>query len=52
MDYKNEQKTLTSVNYLSVMTINAGVQPPQDAGEPEGETASANDLERDKKRML
>ena len=29
-------------------TTLAGVQPPQDPGEPKGETASANDLERDK----
>ena len=30
----------------------AGVQPPQDPGEPEGKTASAIDLERDKERIL
>ena len=30
----------------------AKVQPPQDPGEAEGETASADDLERDKERML
>ena len=30
----------------------AGVQPPQDPGEPEGKTASADDLERDKERIL
>ena len=30
----------------------AGVQPPQDPGKPEGETALAIDLEREKERML
>ena len=30
----------------------AGVQPPQDPGEPEGKKALAIDLERDKERML
>ena len=30
----------------------AGVQAPQDPGEPKGETVSVNDLERDKERML
>ena len=30
----------------------AGVQPPQDPGEPEGKTSSADDLERDKERIL
>ena len=30
----------------------AGVQPPQDPGEPEGKTASVDDLERDKERIL
>ena len=32
--------------------VTAGVQPPQDPGKPEGEMASAIDLERDKERML
>ena len=30
----------------------ARVQPPRDPGEPEGKTASADDLERDKERIL
>ena len=30
----------------------AGVQPPQDPGEPEGKMALAIDLERDKERIL
>ena len=30
----------------------AGVQPPQDPGKPEGETASVINLERNKERML
>ena len=30
----------------------AGVQPPQDPGEPEGKVASADDLERNKERIL
>ena len=29
----------------------AGVQPPQDPGKPEGETASAIDLEREGKKV-
>ena len=32
--------------------MSAGVQPPQGPGEPEGKTASADDLERDKERIL
>ena len=32
--------------------VAAGVQPPRDPGEPEGKTASADDLERDKERIL
>ena len=32
--------------------VAAGVQPPQDPGKPEGKTASADDLERDKERIL
>ena len=32
--------------------LTARVQPPQDPGKPEGETAPAIDLERDKERML
>ena len=32
--------------------LNAGVQPPQDPGEPKGEMVLENDLERDKERML
>ena len=32
--------------------ISAGVQPPQDPGEPEGKTALVNDLERDQERIL
>ena len=30
----------------------ATVQPPQDPGEPSGETALVNDLERNKEKML
>ena len=33
-------------------TTLAGVQPPQDPGEPEGKTVLADDLERDKERIL
>ena len=32
--------------------ILAGVQPPKDSGEPEGKMVSADDLERDKERIL
>ena len=34
------------------LSTGAGVQPPQDPGEPEGKTASVIDLERDKERIL
>ena len=34
------------------MVVCAGVQPPQDLGEPEGKTELAIDLGRDKERML
>ena len=37
---------------MFVVLEGAGVQPPQDPGEPEGKMASADDLERDKERML
>ena len=30
----------------------AGVQPPKDPGKPEGKMALADDLERDKERIL
>ena len=33
-----------------INNLSAGVQPPQDPGKPEGETALAIDLERDKER--
>ena len=36
----------------SILKETAGVQPLQDPGEPEGKTASADDLERDKERIL
>ena len=36
----------------SILKETAGVQPLQDLGEPEGKTASADDLERDKERIL
>ena len=32
--------------------VTAGVQPPQDPGEPEGETASVNDLAREIKNVV
>ena len=41
-----------AMDTVVALSVSAGVQPPQDPGEPEGKTASADDLERHKERML
>ena len=43
---------LTRITPIAFVRKGVRVQPLQDPGEPGGETASANDLERDKERML
>ena len=49
-DIKKRWQGYTEELYKKSFT--AGVQPPQDLGEPEGRMASADDLERDKERIL
>ena len=41
-----------AMDTVVALSVSAGVQPPQDPGEPEGKMAWAIDLERDKERIL